>query len=141
MKTTVIRHPLKGFLLSAMVMTLFYIVFWLIDIGGMKGMYDDDSYPVSMVFVPMIGALVSSIIFLILVLPSVLISRWLVRKERFPEQKARMIVLWVSILIGGFSGLLTSDAVGMFASAIYVGCGAIVFWITAVRDRVETDGS
>lgn len=96
-------------------------------------MYNDESYPVSLVMVPLTGLLVSALIFAIAVFPIVQLVRWIVRKENLTNSRGAFIAFWISLLLGGFLGLLQADLMDAIVGSLYIGFGTLVFWATAVK--------
>ena len=98
-------------------------------------MYNDESYPISLVMVPVTGLLVSALFFFIAVLPSVQLARWIVRKDDLTNEKGGLIAFWISCLIGGFLGLFKGDLLDIILGALYLSIGTLAFWAFAIKNQ------
>ncbi|HEX7261576.1 MAG TPA: hypothetical protein VF258_07145 [Luteolibacter sp.] len=122
-------------------MVLLYVGMWMQSVGGIRGMHDDESYPVSLVIVPVTGLLVSALIFAIAVLPIVQLARWIVRKDELTIRKGAFMAFWISLLAGGFLGILKADFLNAIMGSLYLGFGTLVFWTASVKDHVKQAGT
>ncbi len=85
--------------------------------------------------IPVTGLLVSAIVFVFAVIPSVQLARWLVRRDALTNRKGAFIAFWISMLLGGFLGLLKADLSDVVFGAFYLSFGTIAFWAAAVRNQ------
>jgi hypothetical protein len=72
---TTVRNRLLGFLAAELVMMVISVTLWIQSLGGLRRMYDDDSYPVSLFMLPATSLMISTLFFVILVLPIVQLAR------------------------------------------------------------------
>ena len=131
------RHTFLGVLAAAAVMIPFYVALWLVDIGGLAGMMNDDSYPVSIVIVPLMAALFSGVAFWVGVYPVARLVCWLANEKGMSRWRAAWIGSGLSAVLGGGFGLLAGGTGSGFYYAAFMGLAALAFWWTTTRNMAE----
>lgn len=126
-----------GVIASAVVMIPIYLGLWLYEIGGTKGMMNDDSYPMSIFFVPLMAALVSGGVFWIIVFPCAQASRWIANRKRLTLSYGCMIAVYVPALLGVLLGVLSGSIYSALAAGSYLGLASYVFWRIVAKREVE----
>jgi hypothetical protein len=135
-----IRHTFSGIIAAAFVMIPFYIALWLIDIGGLGGMMDDDSYPFSIFLLPAIAAIFSGVAFWIGVFPFAHLGKWIGNRKNLSLIKAGFIATGCSALVGCIFGAVSGGLYAAFIYMIFLGSAAVVFWVLAAKNKVEQTG-
>ena len=132
-----IRNVFLGIIACAIVMIPSYIGLWLVDIGGLGGMMDDDSYPMSIVILPVIAAIFSGIAFWMGVFPFAHLARWVSNKQKLTTTIGGAIAVFSSASIGVFFGLVSGGVYSALIYGAYLGVAALVFLLTTAKIRVE----
>ena len=127
------RHAFLGVCAAAAVMIPYYVAFWLYSIGGLRGMYDDDSYPMSLVGVPIVAAIFSAIAFWIWVFPSALLARRIAHAHALDFLRASLLAGCLSALGGVVFGLAFGDWVACVAYGLYMFLSSLAFWFAGAR--------
>lgn len=114
-----------------------YLGLWLFEIGGTKGMMSDDSYPMSIFLMPLIAALVSGIVFWIVIYPWAQMTRWIANRNRMTLSNGCAVAVYVPAMLGTFLGVISGGIYSALAAGSYLGLAALVFWRTTARTEVE----
>jgi len=104
---------------------------WLIDIEGLSGMMNDDSYPASLVVVPFMAALFSGIIFWLVCFPICFATRLISNYYYLSKQVGGCIAVIITNLIGsiGYWFFTDTDLLWTEIYGIYFALGAGAFWL------------
>jgi len=133
-----IRHQFLGIVACALVMIPAYIGLWLVDIGGLVGMMNDDSYPMSIFMLPLIAAILSGVAFWLAVFPFAHFARWISNRLRMTILCGGLIAVCCSALLGALFGAISGGLYAALIYACFLGTAAFVFWVTtAKRKNVE----
>jgi hypothetical protein len=129
------RRRFLGFISSLAVLAIIYVAAWVSDLGGPGGVMADDSYPFSVVFLPVVAVVFSSVILFGVILPQGLLARFVARRLRHP---AVPFVVFLSV-----SGLLVAPValwhsngspIWTFAWGVsYLTAGCCVLWLISFR--------
>ncbi len=139
-----IRQTFHGVVATAIVMIPFYIGLWIVDMGGLSGMMDDDSYPASIFLLPVIATLFSGVAFWIGVFPFAHAAKWIGNRTGLSFFKAGFLSVGSSAIVGGCFGCFFGVGGNFSAAVIYalfLGSAATVFWWTTVKMNAEPTNS
>ncbi|MEO6184404.1 MAG: hypothetical protein ABIP76_14900 [Verrucomicrobiota bacterium] len=124
------------------VMVICYLAAWLDIVGGLAGMMNDDGYPMSVVVVPLVAAVFSTVALFAVVLPFALLVRWAMR--RFHLHKAAPFLLFL-----GAAEILTLPLALRFSDGnprstliwgtayLLAGC-SVLWWISFSHEDVAS---
>ncbi|HEY1170712.1 MAG TPA: hypothetical protein VGH19_05020 [Verrucomicrobiae bacterium] len=131
-----LRHPLLGFFSSLAALTFIYIVAWVTDIGGPAAAIADDGYPLTVIFVPAIAIIFSTVAFLVAVLPQALLARLIVNRFKCQTPIPYLLLFAFSALIItpiAFQDSTPTPLWTLFWGIAYLLTGSSVLWWISFR--------
>jgi len=132
-----IRHVFLGTVACAVVMIPFYIALWLVDIGGLGGMMDDDSYPMSIFTLPLIAAIFSGVAFWLGVFPCAHLAKWIANRKRLTITRGGSIAVCRSAAFGALFGIVAGGLYPALTYAAFLGSSSLAFWCVSAKTEVE----
>ena len=129
----VFRRTFLGVVLSALIMIPSFLIMWVVDMGGLGGVMDDDSYPGSLFITPVLAALFSGLAFWVAIYPSALLARWIGSRKGWSLGQAGGMAVMLALAVGVLFGVTGGGIVGAVFYAFYMGVPATVFWIVTAR--------
>ena len=138
-KMIIFHRTFLGVIASGLVMIPIYIGLWLYEVGGTKGMMNDDSYPMSIFLMPVVAALVSGGVFWIVVFPWAQASRWIANRNQLQVSDGCLIAVYVPAFLGALFGLISDGISSAIAAGSYLGLSSLVFWRTVAKKDAEQD--
>ena len=129
---SIIFHKIfRGVITAAIVMIPYYIGMWLIDIEGLSGMMNDDSYPASLFILPFVAAIFSGVIFWLVIFPICFITRLISNYYYLSKRIGGCMSIIIADFIGsiGYWFFMGNDLRWTGIYGIYFALGAGSFWL------------
>ena len=123
--------------MAAAIMIPFYIVLWIAVMGGFSRAMDDDSYPGSIVMLPVVAAIFSGFAFWIAIFPLAHAAKWVGNRWRLSTRNAGVIAIGIPGLLGGIFGILGGGVSAAMAFSAFLVSGAAAFWLTTTKKDAE----
>jgi hypothetical protein len=130
------RNRFRGFTCALAALVVIYIGGWVSDMGGLRGIMDDDSYPFCIIIVPVVAAIFSSIILFTIILPQALLARLVVRRLCGHQAVPFIVFLGVSSVLIAPIARWHSNGRPFFSlvlGVVYLLAGCSVLWWISFR--------
>ncbi len=112
-------------------MVICYLAAWIETLGGLAGVMNDDGYPMSIVMVPVIAGVYSTVALFAVVLPFVLVARWAMQRFHLHKAAPFLLFLGAAEIVILPIALLLSDGKPLSTliwGTVYLLAGCSVLW-------------
>ena len=104
-------------------------------------MMNDDSYPMSLFIVPVVGTVFSAVAFWLGVFPFAHLARWIANRQHLTIETGGFIAFCGSVTMGLLFGGITGGLRGAITYCVFFGIGSLAFWLATAKKKVEPEAS